>query len=588
MKKLLPLCTILLSSGMAFAAPSEVTPEVVEDIDLQAISNNGEWVVGGGSDVFSAYIKNLVTGKEWFYDAEYLGDTPLISYTLGQGRCVSNTGVVVGSWKERAAYWENGEWYNLSIPNRDAVNAAASITSDGKYIVGYAGREVGTIEDDYVSSTPVIWTRQADGSYSEPFFLPYPTTDITGRIPQYVVGISITDDGKTVGGFMRDYRGTSQQPVVFKCDDQGNWSYKTLGDDLLNPNHVEFPPYPGDFDEPAPNYEDYMSEKEINDWFAAHDRWVAQGEMGPEPAPQDFMSPEDRERYLAVYIPWYYRYIEWAEKYEKFEASLSDILTYGVDFVQNNVYVSPDGKYLVSTRIREEIIPGDFEPVINTHYAPTRFDLENGEVKLYSEDLNLLVSSFAADYSILANVYDPQRIAQRRGYIYVEGEDNPMPIEDFVNEHDPDTFYWMEDNMLHDVYTGIGPLGLIQEEVMCTGIPKATSDLSVIISSIGTENWVDMNVPAIYSYIFPTGMDVVIASVKGVDVADNAVVISRGNGEIQLVGQFKTLEIYNLAGMLVYSNDAPAGTIATGLSHGIYVVKALDAKGNLHTTKVVL
>lgn len=51
--------------------------------------------------------------------------------------------------------------------------------------------------------------------------------------------------------------------------------------------------------------------------------------------------------------------------------------------------------------------------------------------------------------------------------------------------------------------------------------------------------------------------------------------------------EVKTVEIYNLAGMSVYSGKAAASVNVSSLPAGVYVVKVIDNKGVTHTSKIV-
>ena len=552
-------------------------PEIYENYDIAAISNNGKWIAAKYADGYSVLIKNLESGEEWFYEAELIGNPtvgyePLSSYGLGRERCISDDGIVVGTIDDVAAYWENGEWHELPSGSRHGVSYASAITPDGKRIVGFGG-------------TPVVWDRKEDGTYGPAVSLPTPSRDVTGRRPQYTSGISISNDGKTVGAFMRDFLGLLQQPVVIKCDDKGNWTQTLLGTDLLNPNHVEFPPYPGDFNEMMPNYEDYMSVDQRIAWETAHDYWMNNGEIGPEPMAADFMDEDMREAWNKVYIPWYEKYIVWAEKYSKFEQALDNCYSNGVDFLQNNVCISPDGRYLAATRIKEDIVMGMWEPEITVKYAPTLFDTETGDWTLYDYGLNLVVSYLGDNNNLLANVLDPDGIQQRNAYIYPAGKFEPMLIQDFIYETSPTTWAWMEDNMMQTVITGVDDFGLVWEDMICTGIPKATSDLSVIVTAIGTDMW-DYAEAAMYSYVFPTGLK--SSGVEKVENEEEYGLTVVDNGTLNLTGEFSNIEIFNIAGMKVWGKANASGTQATGLSKGIYIIKGVTASGDEILKKVIL
>lgn len=601
MKKILPICaSLLLSAGSVMAAPEGLKPEVFTNIAFSSISDNGIWVSGNLPDGYSTIVRNLSTKQEWISEAELIGDAnsgyePVESYDFGMGRAISNSGTAVGHKNGQAAYFENGQWILLkTVAGTPAgtESMAQSITPDGSMIVGYIGNVPLSTDAKESMSSPVVWMRQNDGTYGNPIVLPHPEKDITNRVPQYVTANMVSLDGRSVAGFMRDYLGMLQQPVLFYLDDKNEWNYKVLGDGLVNPNNVEFPEYPGEFDEAAPNYEDYFEPGQQRQWEAAHDAWAANGEQGEEPMPQDFMSPAKKEAYLAVYTPWYLKYVAWAREYEKFETSLMDCVASGVDFLQNNVTISPDGKMVGATRMITTVTPptgNQLEPTIEIKYAVTVFDAETGAPTLYDAEESMMIMDIARDYSILSTVLDPDGIEQRQAYIYPEAAVKCMPLYEYMYELNEEMGEWMEDNMLQDVYYALGPNDtLLSKEVVCSGIPVATSDLSVILTRIiDTSLWVDENSAVAYSYVLPTGLEVTPAAVENIESAE-AVMTIGPNATLQFTGEFASVAVYNLAGTMVFKAVNPQGTVATGLNGGIYIVKAVAASGNEIIRKVAL
>lgn len=589
MKKFLLTGFALTLAGAAFAAPSTLQPQTFPDETIEAISNNGQWSAGLTPDGNGTVIRNYATGQKWQYDAEMIGDAqsgyePVESYQTGNGRCVSNNGVVVGVRNGQAAYWEDGEWILLTTLSDEGESAAAAITPDGNIIVGYAGRVGISIDATELMALPVLWYRQEDGTYGNPVELPHPTKDITGRLPQYVNAIAISDDGKTVGASMQDYSGILSQPVVITCNDSGEWTYKMLGNEILNPDNLQFPEYPGEFDEAAPSVEDYMTEQEFNEYVTAHDAWMNAGENpNTEPSPTEFMTEEEKAAYYAVYLPWLEAFNNWYSDYMLFENQLIQLMDSGCSMYFNNIVMTPDGKYLASTRQREELIPnpeyGDFD--ILKFNAPVMFDTSSGEYTIYPEDLSIYTTALSENGSLLGNTLDFNGIAQKQAYIFLPKSTEGIPLEYFIFDIDPAIGEWMEDQMIHDVYVLTESGSITHEDMMCTGIPVCTPDLSVIGTSIGTDTWVSDEAYC-YAYIFPTGIDV--TKVAQIENADNSVK-ALPNGVIQLDGDFNSLNVYDLTGTMLISLSNPEGTISTGLGSGIYIVKAVTASGNPITIK---
>lgn len=592
MKKLLLLGGALAIALASYADCPVKEPQIFPDQTINGLSPNGVWSAGLSPDGFGSVIRNYATGKQWLYPAKTdMGGNVQESYIAQGAQCASNDGTIVGIRNEKAAYWKDGQWYYLNDLSEQGLSAAKAITPDGSIIVGYAGTGGLAMDSQYISGMPCIWYRQADGTYSDIELLPYPTKDITGRTPQYCNAVSVSDDGSVIGCSVRDYLGVICQPVVVYKNAQGRYTYKSLGDELINPDNLTLPPYPGEFDDTAPNWEEYMTAQQIQKYSAAFDKWVAEGEdPDTQPFPQDFMDAENRAAYMVLYDAWWEKFYPWYIAYNEYEKALYELMDSGTSFQFNNTVLSPDGKTLVTTRIREELIPnemyGDFD--ILQHYAPVAFDTETFEPTLYPEGLDIYATAVALDGSILGNVLDFEGVRQREAYIYPQGQLEAVSLYEWMLDINPEIADWMEENMTHRVYMYDENRGVIEKDVICTGVPVITPDLSVIGTSIGTYLWTDVSndFPDIMSYLMPTGFS--LTGVKGVAAdADDTLAVLPG-GTVVLKGEFASLQVYDLAGKVVANVANPAATVATGLGSGIYIVRAVKADGSVLTRKAAL
>lgn len=595
MKKLLPIA-FLAVAGTAAAAVSDISTKIFPGEALSSISSNGVWVVGAAETEFSVIIRNLESDMKWGYN--YNENNPQsVQYALGHDRAVSDNGIVIGLRNDMPAYWENGGW--KSLPSGKAVmGVTGSITPDGSMIVGSLS-ETGMTYEEVQMSYPCIWYRNADGSYADPVFLPCPEKDMTGTTPQYLTAISVSDDGKTIGACMTCLYGFPHVPYVYTLGSDGNWTYKALGTDLINPEKIEFPEYPGEYNGPlAPNWEDYMTEEEIARFEAAFPAWAA-GLEEQGYTPEDiqileiryvatFMKDEEKkEEYQKLVDEYYDAFFAWLEKYNAYEAALNKVLTEGRDFEMNNIRLSPDGKYLYSTSSYLEMVkPGDPENAFETHYAPVRFDVATGEAFLFSEEENILISSVTADYSVLGQPYSRDRYMPRSAFIFPQGDEFPMNIMDYFNTVGSyGAATWIDHNMFHEIVIDVTEGGnFIFEDAYSMGVPVPTPDMSLILFQTSSYYWYPEVPYMYYSYVLNPEQENV--GVETVENAESAVRVLNG-GNLLVSGDVASITVYDLAGAALFRATAPAGTVATGLPAGIYVVSVVDAAGNASSIKAV-
>lgn len=565
MKKLL----LFLSSAMAlsgFAAVSE--PQLWFGEAMSGISPDGNWIAGQIADG-SVIIRNLSTDQYWVY----YSDGGNRNYYVGHGVPVSDIGVIAGATTtSNAAYWENGQWTVLPTPNPGTVSNAVSITPDGGIICGGVGQAPMGGDTETTMMHPALWYRQENGKYSDPVVLPHPNLDLTGRAPQYITAIAISDDGKTVAGQIMDYFGGCCEPLIYQCDENGEWSYTLLGRDLLNPTNIEFPEWPGGLDDDIlmPTQEWYMTPEQIEAFVEAFNAWDNTGEP---PHYEDFMTPEvieeyqkDMKEYLEIYLPW-------QEKFNTFMDIYRQYLARAASFGFNNGRLSPDGKYYVTTA-------GGVRPQGSSRNGtfPVIFDTETGEYTILNSNRTVSVNYVAADYTILANMGGGGDTGTIKAYVFPQMQPGGMLLEDWIEEINPDLFDWMEQKLYQDVIVGIDSNDVYVTELMfCTGIPTGTPDLKYILTNNYTSSWLDDPGQDFVSVLLPTGLG---ASVGGDDEEDKNAV-----NEIFVGEEVVSYEVFDLTGRLVLSARSLGDLDAL---KGIYIVKASTSEGKALTSKVVL
>lgn len=566
---------------LAGIASSFAIEEVYYDEELSAVSPNGEWVAGAIDDG-SVIIRNLTDNSY----KTYISNGNDRNYYVGSGATpISNTGVVVGSTNgNNAAYWENGTWFDLPTPNPEFMSNAMSVTPDGSLICGAVGMDQLSVDAANIMLVPAVWKRKADGKYSDPVLLPHPEVDFTGRLPQYITAVSVSADGNTIAGQLRDYVGWVEEPIVYSCNAAGEWSYKMLYPQLINPTGKEFPEYPGDYDGiPQPTQESFMTEAELEAYLEAMEEYNGVGEM---PQYEDYMTSQEIADYIEAYNEWVDVYNEWAIRYNSYMDLYFDCIEMGYIFIYNNVALTPDGQYYASTRELTYVDDPLDGPRVRRYPVVMKVD-GSGYTDLNGNNgLSLLMSSMAQDATVLANFTDPENILPREAYIFPSNSVTGVPLFDYMEEKNPEVAAWMEENMLQDVADGITSSGqYTYGTYICSGIPVCTPDLSTIICHTTTDGWVYAECYYI-SFLFNTGFTV-DAGVENAMGEENVISVLPG-GVIAVKGNFLSIEIFDLAGAKAFETNNPAPQFATGLDHGIYIICATASDGSVKTLKTVI
>lgn len=572
MKKLLiPLCLLVSINSIGSILDA---PKLIEGELIQNISPNGEWIASQVADG-SVAITNLISGKFWVSESDH-GDR---NYYIGLGNAVSNNGTVVGSTTtSNAAYWENGEWNVLNTPNAGYISNATSITPDGNIICGGVGVAPFSADTETPMLYPALWYRQPDNTFGEPFILPHPELDLTSRAPQYITAISISEDGKTVGGQIMDYTGACVEPIVYQCNDKGNWSFTRLGEGLINPNNIEFPEWPGALDDNIllPSQEWFMTEEQIESFVDAFNDW---DNTGQPPRYEDFMTSGQIEEYQKALKEYYNILNEWSVKFEYFMDVYRQYLREGSSFYFNNGFISTDGKYYVSTA------NCSLEGVVGVY--PIIFNLADYSYKILETNYPVVVSYLSADYTILSYIPGGSDIGTYKAVIFPQMYPGGILLEDYVQEKNTSLYNWMIETLTHDVITGPGINTVYStEEMVCTGIPTATPNLEIIATGNSTYSWNDyfggeefVSILLPMKYMEDTGVDVISS--------DNEIpfIINKEN-EIEVTRFLCSMNIYELSGRKVFSKTNINGKVCTKLPLGIYIIKVIDANSKIYSLKV--
>ncbi len=525
-------------------------------------------------------------------------------YSRGMGNCLSNTGIALVSTTDGridGSYWDNGEIKTVSRPGAPTdLLMLNGVTADGSRICGSAGTGMTMTDNLGCMAYPVVWTRGADGEYSEYTMLPVPEYDFTGRTPQMITAISISEDGKTIGGQVWDYFGMVTEPIIFTEDENGEWSYR-----LIEPVFYghEWPENPGEPPtEPEPT--EYMSEaglKAYNDALKAYESGTA---SLPQPDPQQFLSPEGYAAYMDAYDAWdpaespfppnatefmtdeelaaynaaveYYwehyndypmpenymtkeeydayaeavdayneAFMQWYMKFEEFQFEYSDFTESLPQFDKNNVFVSGNGRYYATTSVKH-----------NTQATPYRYDLKKeGEPSVYDKDIYLTYVN--GDGVMMGGA--PLFAYSRTAMILDTASDKFIKVSDYIKEKSLELHTWIEDN---------DPT---------VGTPSGAQDLSII--------WGWTHEDTYLTNILPIGE---YSGVSRPTAGQAFAMTAEADGTLNFTGMPTAVTISDVKGATVFSAENPGQSVSPRLSNGLYIVKATGENGAVIVRKILV
>ena len=410
---------IVMSSLLAFSVvfAQGVTEKMEEGVYAIKISPNGKWI---GSMAGDASIYDVEKGNYVYYDGCF----------LGIGNVMADNGMAVGDMHDIAAIM-----YNQKIILPPSLGGNKYWFCDINGITPDATRITGIINNPNRGETyyvPFIAEVDGDGNVSDPVFLPYPKTDFFNMAPQYVSGIWISRDGKTVMGQVQDWRGMYSYPIVFKENAGGEWEYFLPSASMFNPQHIEIPENPWKNEPPYPEVEDFLTGQSKQAYLAAYEAFSVG--LGPWPDPYKYFTEEQAVLYelaLEAYNEWYYGHEAAMKSYTKI---YNQVLMTTPSFNANDAALDPNGNYFLCPGGEED---AEGNPVSRLYrfeatkegatviskpqggYYPTQI-LPNGTVII---TLGLQVGP--------------------RSYMLLPGTDEWITLEEYFNKSNPDVAAWI-------------------------------------------------------------------------------------------------------------------------------------------------
>lgn len=442
----------LLTAALAAMAMTSANAQVydnIQDYEFNCISDNGQFISASNINA-GVTIINRYTGQQY----DFSDPTMATIYSCWG---ISNNGIAVGNNGYCACYWKDGKEIELPQPAEgdaahNAMGNAFSVSANGKYIIGGVSTGTGFSADNLMME-PVIWTLQADGTYTYEV-LPYDKTDFSGRAPQYISAQCITEDGKFVVVQVRDYSGDVVYPIFYTKQDDGTWTRKTFGAGLFwdEEKIAALPEMPVDPSKEIPNPVTYFTKQDSIDYNKAVDEYSAaldqcqQGildwsELPEYPQYWMFIS-EKRDQWVADSTA----YMAKANKYtndiidylEKFQAAL-----YNKSIAMNQWSMSTNGKY-VATAMEDK----------NLRYTyPAYFDLtgEEPQLKLIESITDGLASSVSNNGTLIANAPALEYTRNASVINITEKDAQPVPFYDYIAARDAKAGEFLKTNYSFNV-----------------------------------------------------------------------------------------------------------------------------------------
>lgn len=586
MKKLLLLGAL---GAMTFAANGAYLdkPASITDLPLQYVSPDGKYA--GVSESGLIVIYNLETQKE----TQYFDANGVVTYSLGQlNYCMSARDIAVGygAGNNRVLDMSTGKWADLPALASGSEIDVFGITPDASMICGAVSntKREGS-GDNTINLVPVIWNRNEKGNYSRPELLPYPATDWAGLPPQAILPLAISDNGNRIAGQVTDCIGYFYSPIVWERQDDGSWDYFQPVENLVNPNKVVMGEYP-DLGNPK-TVDDFMTPTEQSEYAAALEKWKEEtpNDYSLYPEVTDFMTAEELEAWTNYMNEYNYRYehelLPWFDRY-------SQVLEASTHFGHNAMCFNGN---LYAVQITRNV-PGsatspDEEP--ETTSAILVINVNTGSTY---EIPDVTLNSLANDGTVLARRADFDRQLVE-AVTALPGKSEVIPFQDWMVSLKPEYGTFITDNLLHTTTILVdkevnGEWTTVEETVEAyytggdPGGAYTTGSMNMVVMRVDQIWDLSDDSPVYMGYLFPVNAN---SGVDAIEAAPEAALelAARRGGFITVKGDAARVQVVDLQGREVFASAATGAEISTGLTEGIYLVKATDRAGRSKVAKVV-
>ena len=456
---------------------------VLMDFYSHHMSHDGTQVVGEASDGSTVYY-NIPQNKFYYYE----------NCTFGRGYCMADAGWIVGcqlfdsdTQSNTGVIMKDGEIIIPSVFNSYSSSNIHSVTPDGSRVCGVVGNS-----GRGMSNLPFYCDLDASGNFGKIQLLPTPEKDFFGNRPQYCTATWISDDGKTIAGQVIDNRGFFIYPILYKENAQGTWEYSLPSESLFNMDKLDLPQPVGDFDDEYPNlvYPEpthFMDPSQINAWNEAYNYWQShnfEDEYDPYTHLENFMTDQEMDAYVSAVYAYNEAVEEYNYKNEYYWEQVYKIVACSVFFERNAMAMSPDGKWLASSRYYEDP-EADLYDNVPVTYVPYQFNLVTGEIlQLADEVANLNVNQVFNNGDVLC-VTPVASVLPPRSWLYQNEKGSLISIQDYVTQVNPVYGAWYEENLSAYIPVGINEDGTYKYEyATITGIVSASEDMQIMCGGV--------------------------------------------------------------------------------------------------------
>lgn len=242
-KFILTIAAGLLAFSNLNAQNETSTFNSIDGVTLPAnnVSHDGKYIVGsyGGN----AFVYNTETKESQFppFTGEDGTEYMVSLYD------VSGTGVAVGCFTDRPAYWKDNAWTVLPIENNQQTGVAFAISEDGSIIAG------GLDHSSTNGTGMACYWEQENGEYKY-HELPFPAKDDFETEWAYCHVMNILDNNTMYGRLMDSFGGAFALLIKWTRENDG-WKYEVIGRDIAFNLDAE---HPGKY----PQFEEYVTAPE--------------------------------------------------------------------------------------------------------------------------------------------------------------------------------------------------------------------------------------------------------------------------------------------------------------------------------------
>lgn len=573
---------IAFLASASVCAQSALEPKILEEFYALKISPNGRWIYSNPSN-----------GEIVIYDLETNDHNEFYEVSLGNGNVIANDGTCVGSKDTGKAIIIKGD--KMITPTKISTYWYSNINGisiDASKIVGVVGNPRSSGTDDEINQIylPFVADIDEDGKVGEMTFLPHPSKDFFGMVPQYSSATWISDDCRTILGQTIDYSGMFIQPIVYHQDASGEWSYTLPTESMFNPDHINLPEYPGEFDYGLmPNPLDYMTPEKQEEYEEDLEYWRNHYDdpdvAFPDDHLEDYMTEEKLNAYYEALDNFYIEAEKYNDEILEYILARNEIIDTSVSFVQNASAMNGEGTFAVLTS-SHYVETG--EEIPESYYGVYTLDVEKGTIAKIDTQYKDLISGQVLDRNVILSSTPASEYPA--AYVYEAGASDFVPVQDYLSQFNPSAVEWMEDNLVHELAgtdSGISPYSTESgtradvRTALISGFGVASRDFSVFAGAVPAY----MYDPVLYymTYIFT---DITTSGIGSVAIGDSSAVKVVNNGVLAIDGAVDNLAVVDLSGRKVFGMQKAEGTVDTKLNRGIYIVSYIGADGQRVSKKV--